>query len=78
VNREQRPARASRLPGCAAFSASKPRVLFTGRFEEDYDVAPDGRFLMVADRELSGERASINLVLNWFQDLERRAPHGKR
>jgi hypothetical protein len=55
----------------------RPRVLFRGGFFRDpldtgirfYDVAPDGRFLML---EPAGEStASVVLVQNWAQELER-------
>jgi Tol biopolymer transport system component len=62
------------------FSAENPRTLFEGRFvptrrgEAAYDVAPDGeRFLMV-QREEQSVPTRIDVVLNWFEDLERRAP----
>jgi hypothetical protein len=41
----------------------------------NYDISPDGkRFLTI--REPSGEtaRAELNLVLNWFEELERLVP----
>ena len=38
-----------------------------------YDVAPDGRFLMIRAEE-SSEPAQINVVLNWFGELERLVP----
>ena len=38
----------------------------------NYDVAPDGRFLMlVQDRQ---EEPTIHVVLNWFEELERLVP----
>jgi Tol biopolymer transport system component len=59
------------------FSASKPRVLFEGRFEVgvignmDYDVAADGqRFLMVKRDEASALR-ELHVILNWDQELKR-------
>jgi len=67
----------------AAFSASKPRVLFKGDFEgrigpllgvsPDYDVSSDGqRFLMIQPEESAkGTPAApgLHLVLNWFREL---------
>jgi serine/threonine-protein kinase len=59
------------------FRAERPRVLFRGAFFRDpldtgirfYDVAPDGRFLML---EPAGEStAVVVLVQNWAQELER-------
>ncbi len=42
----------------------------------DYDLAPDGRFLMV---KRSAEEQSSNLlvVLNWVDELKRRVPRGQ-
>jgi hypothetical protein len=42
-----------------------------------YDLLPDGRFIGVIDRTLApqaGPAASQVLVLNWFEELKRRAP----
>jgi hypothetical protein len=56
---------------------SAPRVLFEQRYAAgpgvsiaNYDVAPDGRFLMV--KEVASGR--LNVILNWFTDLNRLAP----
>jgi serine/threonine-protein kinase len=52
-----------------------PRTLFEAPYETHwlgklYDVAPDGRFLMVkVPPELAPRR--VNVVLNWFEELER-------
>ncbi len=47
-------------------------------FRRDYDLAPDGRFLMVfpADRDTGNEsvRPEIKVVLNWTLDLLERVP----
>ncbi|MGH9316439.1 MAG: protein kinase domain-containing protein [Thermoanaerobaculia bacterium] len=66
------------------FSAGSPRVLFEGdyvttrRGEAAYDVSPDGqRFLMVR-RDPRSAPVQLNVVLNWFDDLQRRVPTGKR
>lgn len=48
---------------------TRPEELFTLDTElraGDYDVAPDGRFLML--REASG--TTITIVLNWFEELK--------
>ena len=67
----------------AAFTASKPKVLFEGpytpspRSSPDYDVSPDGqRFLMVKAAEQSP--GQINVVLNWTADLKQKAPAGNK
>ena len=62
--------------------AARPLVLFEGTYERvggelstNYDVASDGRFLMV--RSEGNPRATeqqINVVLNWFEELKARVP----
>jgi eukaryotic-like serine/threonine-protein kinase len=67
-------------------SASKPRVLFEGRYEPtvvtaaNYDVSPDGqRFLMLKSGEVGeAARTQINVVLNWFEELKRGVPPAKK
>ena len=48
----------------------------TGRFAlgmQYYDISPDGqRFLMIKDVE--GSTGQINVVLNWFEELNRLVP----
>jgi hypothetical protein len=40
--------------------------------------SPDGRrFLMLSPRAMEGP-IELRLVLNWFQELERLAPHPRR
>jgi serine/threonine-protein kinase len=67
-----------------AFSRGKPRVLFEGAYVPtpralpNYDVSPDGqRFLMLKANEAEAT-TQINVVLNWFEELKRRVPSGKR
>jgi serine/threonine-protein kinase len=62
-----------------AFSAAKPKLLFetegpaTYSTFPDYDVSPDGRrFLMIRDGEQPATQ--VNVVLNWFEELKRKAP----
>jgi Tol biopolymer transport system component/predicted Ser/Thr protein kinase len=69
------------------FSPGKPKVLFEGQYVAvspgltgtAYDVSPDGqRFLMVKETEASMSATQINVVLNWFEELKRRAPVGTK
>jgi hypothetical protein len=40
-----------------------------------YDVDPDGqRFLMVSNRPVVDLKPQINVVLNWFEELNARVP----
>jgi len=67
------------------FTASKPHVLFQGRFlptpatSPNFDVSRDGRrFLMVEAVEPEEQGPTqINIVFNWFEELKRRIPTGK-
>jgi hypothetical protein len=53
------------------FTADRPKLLFEGLFHyaitpsRTYDVAPDGRFLMVAEPEAAYAARQINVALNW-------------
>ena len=40
----------------------------------DYDITPDGQFLMVFPANEAGGRQQINIVLNWFEELKERVP----
>ncbi len=56
-----------------------PDVLFERRYATDqgeaanYDVAPDGRFLMILTDEDS-TTTQVNMTQNWFEELERLVP----
>ena len=54
------------------FRAHKPRVLFEGQYSRDYDVDSDGQRLMV--KEGRSAPTQLNVVLNWFDELNRLAP----
>ncbi len=69
-----------------SFAVGKPHVLFAGPYEPspatspNYDVSPDGqRFLMLKPSEQEAAAPTqINVVLNWFEELKRRVPTGKK
>ena len=56
-------------PG-ASFSAGPARQVLDGRFGDYYDVAADGRFLMVRNPARVGPD-ELRLVLNWFDEVKR-------
>jgi hypothetical protein len=64
------------------FSANKPKVLFAGHYQPtpltfpSYDASHDGqRFLMLKPVEGGeGAPAQINVVVNWFEELQRHVP----
>ena len=53
----------------AQFTAGLPELLFEGQYLDDlarnYDLAPDGRFLMIKQAELQ----RIHVVINWIEEL---------
>jgi len=66
-----------------AFTVGKPEKLFDqqmvieinpGTGSLNYDVAPDGRFVMIIP---TGKNHELELVLNWFEELKRRLPATK-
>jgi Tol biopolymer transport system component len=60
---------------------SNPRFFANPQGARSYDVHPDGdRFLMIVPESGSEERRLYNLVVveNWFDELERLAPHPER
>ncbi len=65
-----------------AFRAGTPRVLFQTASDlgvGNYDVAPDGQhFLMLKQEEASTSPTELNVTLNWFDELKRRAPPEKK
>jgi Tol biopolymer transport system component len=70
------------------FSASRPRLLFSGTYTSatgtdsspEYDLSPDGRrFLMLkeAEKTASGVAPQIIVVQNWAEELARRVVPGR-
>ena len=59
------------------FKWEEPQELFRGNYlnipGHSYDVAPDGRFLL-----LQGEQpltiTNLNVIQNWFEELKRLVP----
>ena len=65
----------------SAFAYKPPQVLFEGLYDthanRNYDVARDGRFLMVKDvtpSDQASARKHLVLVQNWLGELERLVP----
>jgi serine/threonine protein kinase/WD40 repeat protein len=64
-------------------AAGTPQLLFEGPYNNvhglSYDVAPDGqRFLVFQPEYDDSEVRELHVVLNWFDELERLAPSGKK
>ena len=61
------------------FRAGAPTRLFedhyfAGGAGRSYDVAPDGRFLMIRVRDDNNADSRVVIVENWFEELERLVP----
>jgi hypothetical protein len=65
-----------------AFKAGTPHALFqaTGYLRSgNYDVAPDGQhFAMIKQDDPGTNPKELNVVLNWSEELKRRAPPGTK
>ena len=59
-----------------SFQPGKPRILFEKAGYTGYDVARDGRFLMIepAAQPAPEQSTELHVILNWFDELRRRAP----
>jgi serine/threonine-protein kinase len=67
-----------------SFSSGKPSplpisIIQNGRSQRNFDITPDDKFLAVVDAaasqsQRSARRNQINVVLNWFRELQERAP----
>ena len=70
-------------PEEANFSSPAPTVLFTGDFirdqygDQDYDVAPDGRFLMMRPIASGASGLRVHVILNWIDDVRARLDRAK-
>jgi serine/threonine-protein kinase len=63
----------------SAFVAGAPQRILEGRFEmseaaRNYDVSPDGQRFVTVRSDESGSPLQFHAVLNWFAELQRRAP----
>jgi len=57
------------------FVAATPHLLFAGPYREGpYEVAADGRFIMIEQVQSKTSATEITLVTNWFEELKRRVP----
>jgi serine/threonine-protein kinase len=60
------------------FAAGTPKVLFEGPYNNvlgfSYDVAPDGRFLVLQPEYDDSEVRELHVVTNWFEELKRLVP----
>jgi Tol biopolymer transport system component len=62
-----------------SFSMGTPKMLFEGQGVFNWDISPDGqRFLMVKPVEPQQAATQINVVLNWFEELNQKVSTGKK
>ena len=64
------------------FKASTPRVLFEGPYLNvpgvSYDVAADGRFLMLEESFKQPPTLQLQAIFNWAEEVKRRVPAGSK
>jgi Tol biopolymer transport system component len=65
------------------FRAAAPKRMFEGPYLNvpgvSYDVAPDGQhFVMIEENQKQAPTTELNVVLNWFEELNRLVPPGER
>lgn len=65
---------AARFDPSRMVTVGKPVMLFEGPYVEMFDVARDGRFLMVKVDENFRTATSYHAIAGWFGELERRVP----
>jgi serine/threonine-protein kinase len=62
-----------------SFSASKPTLLFEGKYRDEWDLSPDGqRFFLVKEKEVDSASRQIHVLLGWLDEVGRRLPAPKR
>ena len=63
------------------FKASTPHMLFEGPYLNvpgvSYDVAADGRFLMLEENYKQPPTFQLQAILNWSEEVKRRVPPGE-
>jgi Tol biopolymer transport system component len=64
------------------FKASAPRMLFEGPYRNvrgvSYDVAADGRFLMLEENYKQPPTTQLQAIFNWSEEVKRRVPAGSK
>jgi serine/threonine protein kinase/Tol biopolymer transport system component len=64
-----------RVQTASGLRVGQPKILFETRYPgAPVGAAPDGRFLRFSRRAMVGP-PELRVVLNWFEELERLAPH---
>jgi len=62
------------------FRPGKPELLFEGPFdttqEMNFDIAPDGNHFVMVEADPDARPTTVNVVVNWIEDLRRAAEAG--
>jgi Tol biopolymer transport system component len=64
-------------------SIGEPRGLFesagytSSGGTEHWDIAPDGRFLMLKEHQTLPPLARVHVVINWVEELKQQVPEGR-
>ncbi len=73
------------IDASAGFKASKPEVVFEGKYKLEsvtllstYDLAADGRRFLMMRSEQQSAPTRLNIVSGWFEDIKRRVPAQSR
>jgi hypothetical protein len=63
------------------FQSGPPQLLFEGPYLNvpgvSYDVASDGRFLMLEENFKQTPTLQVQVILNWAEEVKRRVPVGR-
>ena len=64
------------VSGANTFVAGRPAVLFDGSYVagplQNYDVGPDGRFVMMEEGDDAFDTSELVFVQNWFEELRQK------
>ena len=64
------------------FKAGTPRMLFEGPYLNvpgvSYDVAADGRLLMLEENYKQAPTTQLQAIFNWSEEVKRRIPIGSK
>ncbi len=64
------------------FKVGTPRMLFEGPYLNvpgvSYDVAADGRFLMLEESYKQPPTLQLQAIINWSEEVKQRVPAGSK
>ena len=75
---QPRPGQLTKVPVTTqpAFAFGNPEVVPVPVLDEQFDIMPDGRFIVLQPEQTAAEAAApeIRIVVNWFEELKRLVP----